>query len=78
MLATFHSLFCLRGDRPKGRRFDVTGFIVSGCGVSDFGDANHRRRELPAAPGSRVYVTESLDRVTAQITANLAADLSPL
>ena len=35
-------------------------------------------RELPAAPGSRVYVTESLDRVTEQITANLAANLSPL
>ncbi len=35
-------------------------------------------RELPAAPGSRVYVTESLDRVTGQITANLAANLSPL
>ena len=34
-------------------------------------------RELPAAPGSRVYVTESLDRVTGQTTANLAANLSP-
>ncbi len=35
-------------------------------------------RELPAAPGSRVYVTESLDRVTGQTTANLAANLSPM
>lgn len=33
-------------------------------------------QELPAAPGSRVYVTESLDNVSDKIIGELAADLS--
>lgn len=49
VLATLHSLFCLRDDRPEDRRFHVTGFIVSGCDVSGFGDANQRRRGHVAA-----------------------------
>lgn len=33
-------------------------------------------KELPAAPGSRIYVTESLTQVTEKITGDLASDLS--
>lgn len=38
--------------------------------------AKDRSLELPAAPGSRVYVTESLTDVTEQVTGNIAPDLS--
>lgn len=40
--------------------------------------ANTIEGELLTVPGSRVYVAESFDEVTAQINADLATDLGPL
>ena len=38
--------------------------------------ANKQSDELPAAPGSRVYITESLSDVTEQVTGNISSELS--
>lgn len=38
--------------------------------------ANNKSDELPAAPGSRVYITESLSDVTDQVTGNISSELS--
>lgn len=38
--------------------------------------AKSKSDELPAAPGSRVYITESLSDVTDQVTGNISAELS--